>query len=50
MVILMNNLAHNPSVPIMSFVLKELQVHLSLKDCAIAAAKDVENSILQQWQ
>lgn len=34
----------------MSFVLKELQVRLSLKYCAIAAAKDVEIDILRQWQ
>lgn len=34
----------------MSFVLKELQVRLLLKDCAIAAAKDVEIDILWQWQ
>lgn len=34
----------------MSSVLKELQVRLSLKDCATAAAKDVEIYILQQWQ
>lgn len=33
----------------MSFVLKELQVRLSL-NYAIAAAKDVEINILWQWQ